>query len=658
MSTPPFRRVLVANRGEIAVRVMRACAELGIETVAVYSEADRDALHVRIADEAICIGPPLAADSYLNIGAIIAAALTTRSEAIHPGYGFLSENADFAQACRDAGIMFVGPSPDAIRVMGNKIAAKRLAASLDIPLLPGYDGASQDPEALEAEANRISFPLLIKASAGGGGRGMRIVRQVADFRDALESATREAIAAFSDGTILLERYVDRPRHVEIQVFGDNHGSVIHLGERECSIQRRHQKVIEESPSPAVTPALRAAMGEAAVRLARAIGYGGAGTVEFLLDADGSFAFLEMNTRLQVEHGVTELVTGLDLVHLQLWVAAGEPLHLRQEDVRFRGHAIECRIYAEDPAAGFLPSTGKLTRFAPPEGPGIRNDIGVRTGDLVTPFYDPLLAKLLVTGATRSDSVDRMAQALRHYQIDGVASNLSALIAVTSDPAFRAGDTNTSFLDDHLLPSLMPADAPPAVLAAAAVALIHTPHTDSFHNGWRPLGGMRMMRMAYGSATTQLSLRRTAPDRWQVSGSDVNLAAAFDADAGRVRVIDDENQTTFRVSRIGDSIEVGHDAELWRIRLEPPLDVEHSGQGGAATGSGTLTAPLTGVVIKVHVGEGDTVRAQQPLIVLEAMKMEHTIAAPGDGTIARIRVAPGDHVQSGAVLVEMGGAEPS
>ncbi|MGE3600990.1 MAG: biotin/lipoyl-containing protein, partial [Dehalococcoidia bacterium] len=361
-------------------------------------------------------------------------------------------------------------------------------------------------------------------------------------------------------------------------------------------------------------------------------------------------------RLQVEHGVTELVTGLDLVHLQLRVAAGGPLHIRQEDIHFRGHAIECRIYAEDPAAGFLPSTGTLTQFTPPEGPGIRNDIGVRPGDAVTSYYDPMLAKLLVAGATRMDAVDRMAQALQHYQIEGVATNVSALAAVVAQPAFRAGDTNTSFLDDYPLPLGAPAGAPPSVFAAAAVALSDASDAEPFRSGWRPLGGLRILRLSSGGTTRQVSLRRTGIDRWQVSQSDFSLTASLDLAAGRVLLSDHEHEEILQVERIGDSIEVGHDARRSRVHLEPLIDAELSGLAGAATGSGTLTAPLTGIVIKVHVREGDTVRAQQPLIVLEAMKMEHTIAAPGDGTIARIRVAPGDHVQSGAVLVEMGDTE--
>jgi 3-methylcrotonyl-CoA carboxylase alpha subunit len=652
-----FSKVLIANRGEIAVRVMQACAELGVRTVAVYSEADARALHVRQADEAVCIGPAPAAQSYLNIAAIIAAALETGAEAVHPGYGFLSENADFAQACADAGLVFVGPSPAAMRAMGSKIAAKQLAASLGVPLLPGYDGANQDARVLAAAAARIGYPLLIKASAGGGGRGMRVVTDPAEFGEALAGARREALAAFGDDTVLLETYLERPRHVEIQVFGDTHGTVLYLGERECSIQRRHQKVIEEAPSPALTPELRAAMGEAAVRLASEIGYTGAGTVEFLLDEDGRFAFLEMNTRLQVEHGVTELVTGLDLVHLQLRVAAGEPLLVRQDDVRIRGHAIQCRVYAEDPAAGFLPSTGTLTTFAPPQGAGVRNDVGVQAGDTVTSFYDPMLAKLLVVGATRTDAINRAAWALRRYDVTGVTTNLPLLLATVNHPEFRAGRTFTSFLDIHVLPALTPEHPPVSALLAAAVTAVDSAAVDPWRRGWRLSGARQPVLLRHGDAAELVTLQRIAPNTWWAqallpSGENVPLAIAR-RDGDTVCVEREGRTERVTAARLGDEIEATVNGAVWRRRPQPPPDAAAGRGGHIGGGAQHVTAPLTGTVVKVTVSEGDAVRAHQPLVVIEAMKMEHTLTAPVDAAVMRVRAAPGDLVQAGTVLIELG-----
>src|SRR5947199_4540331 len=406
-----FTKILIANREEIAVRIRATCGEMGIRTVAVYSEADRDALHVREADEAYAIGPAPAAQSYLQINAIIEVAKKSGAQAIHPGYGFLAENTALVEACEEAGVIFIGPPPSAMRLMGSKIAAKQLAVSVNVPVIPGYHGESQDDAILRQEAERIGFPLLIKASAGGGGKGMREVHRAADFSEELAGARREALAAFGDGTVFLERLIQQPRHVEIQVLGDTFGNLIHLGERECSVQRRHQKIVEESPSVALTPALRAGMGAAAVRIARAAGYINAGTIEFILDADGNFYFLEMNTRLQVEHPVTELVTGIDLVRHQLLIAAGQPLQLTQDQISPRGHAIEMRLYAEDPEQNFLPSTGTVTRFFKPEGPGIRVDNGIESGDEITQFYDPMIAKFIVYVEDRTSAIAGMHKAL-------------------------------------------------------------------------------------------------------------------------------------------------------------------------------------------------------------------------------------------------------
>ncbi|HEY1016762.1 MAG TPA: acetyl-CoA carboxylase biotin carboxylase subunit, partial [Herpetosiphonaceae bacterium] len=464
-----FSRILIANRGEIAVRVIRACRALGIESVAVYSDADARALHVREADRAVRIGPAAAAQSYLKIDAIIGAAKASGAEAIHPGYGFLSENAAFARACAEAVIVFIGPPAEAIELMGSKIAAKRLAEQAGVPTVPGYNGDEQSPERLRAEAGRIGFPLLIKASAGGGGKGMRAVRSDAEFEAALAGAQREAQAAFGDASVLLERLIARPRHIEFQIMADSRGSTIHLGERECSIQRRHQKVIEESPSIALSPELRATMGAASVRLAESVGYRNAGTMEFMLDEDGSFYFLEMNTRLQVEHPVTEEVTGVDLVQTQIAVAAGEPLPFGQADLRQRGHAIEVRLYAEDPAT-MLPATGTLSQYQPPEGPGVRLDTGVAVGDAVTINYDPMLAKLIVHGGDRAQAVARLRYALDHFQIAGVTTNLPLLAAIAAEPDYAAGETYTDFLAIHPLAEQLaaPVPPPPPVLAAALV----------------------------------------------------------------------------------------------------------------------------------------------------------------------------------------------
>src|SRR5436305_10292736 len=443
-----FKKVLIANRGEIAIRIMATCREMGIQTVAVYSEADRHARHAREADEAYYIGPAPAPQSYLRIPTIIEVARQSGAEAIHPGYGFLSENATFVEACEQASIVFIGPPAAAMRLMGSKSAAKQLAQSVGAPTIPGYNGENQDDAVLFEEAQRTGFPLLIKASAGGGGKGMREVYASSDFLEQLAGARREAQNAFGDGTVFLERLIQQPRHVEIQVLGDQFGNLIHLGERECSIQRRHKKIVEESPSVALTPALRAGMGAAAVRIARAAGYINAGTIEFILDADGNFYFLEMNTRLQGEHPVTEMVTGIDLVRHQLLIAAGQPLQLTQDKISPRGHAIEMRLYAEDPEQNFLPSTGKVTRFIKPEGPGIRVDSGIESGDEITQFYDPMIAKMIVYGEDRAAAIERMERALEQTAVFGVKTNAPLLYSIASHPAFEEGRTYTSFLAEY------------------------------------------------------------------------------------------------------------------------------------------------------------------------------------------------------------------
>ncbi|MFM7204341.1 MAG: acetyl/propionyl/methylcrotonyl-CoA carboxylase subunit alpha [Myxococcota bacterium] len=465
-----FHKVLIANRGEIAVRIIRACRELGLKTVAIYSEPDRHALHVAQADEAVCIGPAAASESYLNVPRLLEAARQTGADAVHPGFGFLSERAPFAQAVLDAGLVFIGPSPDTIERMGSKTGARALMEAAGVPVVPGYQGTDQSPERLMAEATRIGYPILVKAAAGGGGKGMRIVYQESELMGAIESARREAQKSFGDAFVFLERYIINPRHIEFQVFGDQQGHVVHLFERECSIQRRHQKVLEESPSVALSPALRQQMGDVAVMAAQAVHYVNAGTVEMILTPEGHYYFLEMNTRLQVEHPVTELVTGIDLVQLQLQVAQGNPLPFRQEDLRQKGHAIEVRVYAEDPANGFLPATGTVSRLREPTGPGIRVDSGLFPGAEVSVFYDPMLAKLIVWAEDRTRAAARMREALGDYVLQGVTTNLEFLRDVVCHPAYLEGKTYTSFIEHHLTPwQPRQARVPDEALIAAAVA---------------------------------------------------------------------------------------------------------------------------------------------------------------------------------------------
>jgi 3-methylcrotonyl-CoA carboxylase alpha subunit len=653
-----FNKILIANRGEIAVRLIRACQELDIRTVAVYSEADRQALHVRMADEAYLIGPAPAAESYLRAETIVAVAKQCGAAAIHPGYGFLSERAHFARACAEAGIVFVGPPVDAIERMGSKIESKRLAIAHDVPVVPGYDGADQRAEMLQAEADRIGYPLLIKASAGGGGKGMRAVHSAAEFGAALEGAKREAKAAFGDDAVLLEKLILRPRHVEIQVFADQHGNTIYLGERECSIQRRHQKIVEESPSVALTPELRARMGAAAVRVAEAVGYRNAGTVEFMLDEDGQFYFLEMNTRLQVEHPVTELVTGLDLVRLQLAVAAGEALPFTQSEVTLRGHAIEVRIYAEDPVT-LLPSVGQVALFAPPEGPGIRDDAGLASGDEVTVNYDPMLAKLIVGAPTRAAAIERLARALNDYAVLGITTNIPLLQAIVAHPAFAEGATTTDFLQTHAIGESLrqPEPLPHEAICAAALSELQD-STRASHDPWslpwRVSGADRRLAYRFGEqqhvvvaaqrddGSWRLTVDGTARDVTCVAVRDHLLVLAFDAVHVRLHV-----------ARSGDAVLVGWRGRSYRLQKVQPLSVDalSTTQSGVA-GHTSLEAPMPGTIIKVLVQPGDHVVANQPLIVMEAMKMEHTIVAPYAGVVSAVPFTSGQLVSGGAALIEL------
>ncbi len=662
-----FRKVLIANRGEIAVRIMATCREMGISTVAVYSDVDRYARHVREADEAYAIGPAPASHSYLRIDTILDVARRSGAEAIHPGYGFLAENADFAAACIRAGVVFIGPSVSAMRLMGSKIVAKHLALRVGAPTVPGYDGESQDEETLLSEAKRIGFPLLIKAAAGGGGKGMRVVRALAEFREELSGARREARAAFGDATVFLERLIQRPRHVEIQILGDQYGHILYLGERECSIQRRHQKILEESPSVALTPALRATMGETAVRIAQAAQYVNAGTLEFLLDDDGRFYFLEMNTRLQVEHPVTELLTGLDLVRQQLLIAAGEPLTLQQDEVHLRGSAIEVRIYAEDAEHSFLPSTGTISNFVPPVGPGIRLDSGVENGDEIQQYYDPLIAKLIVYGEDRPAALQRLQRALEECVLFGVTTNLPLLHAITQHPAFRDGQTSITFLDEYPLTGSQ-IDLPMAVLYAAALAAL-TPvakeasSEQAAHNPWQSLGPWRMLgeqyvtTYRYQGQDYKLALRPslTEPLTWQIQvndqpGEDVSYAIGPDT---QLILLHNIQQIRFYIWQQPHEIQVFYRGQLYRLQRQQAPDVTATAhEGDSSPTQKSLRAPMAGTLVKVQVQAGESVTAHQPLVILSAMKMEHAITAPYEGKVQRVLYSEGTVVQGGAIVVEM------
>lgn len=623
-STRPFDRVLVANRGEIAVRVIRTLRRLGIRSIAVFSDADADAPHVRLADESVRIGPAPASESYLDPARIIAAARATGAEAIHPGYGFLSEHAGFAEACRDAGIVFVGPGVDALDVMGDKIRAKRHVEASGVPTVPGVSDPSLDDAALAAAGEAVGFPLLVKPSAGGGGKGMQIARDARELAAAIPAARRVALAAFGDGTLLLERLIERPRHIEVQVLADDFGAVIHLGERECSLQRRHQKVIEEAPSPLLDAETRARIGRAACDAARSVDYRGAGTVEFLVSdaAPDEFFFIEMNTRLQVEHPVTELVTGVDLVEQQLRVAAGQPLTLHQADVELTGHAIEARLYAESPERGFLPSIGELFMWREPSGAGVRVDGGIRSGQEITADYDPMLAKVIAYGADRAEAIARLDAALADTVVLGVETNLGFLRRLLADPAVQRGDLDTGLIDRMPDPE---SDAPPPEVLAAAARFRATEAIDAARSagahawqtsrGWR-LGGSSNAGIAFGDAEASaagLSGGDTAPD---VIGAAADGAVWLHTPSGIWRV-----PATGRRAAL--------DARLAMIE-----------RGGLADPE--LRAPMPGTVTAVLVADGDTVAPGDAVVAIEAMKMEHRVTASVGG-IVRLAVAVGEQV---------------
>jgi len=660
-----FNKILIANRGEIACRVIKTARRMGIRTVAVYSEADANARHVRLADEAVLLGPAAARESYLVADKIVEACKRTGAQAVHPGYGFLSENADFADALAANGIAFIGPPASAIRAMGSKSEAKKLMGKAAVPLTPGYHGDDQTPELLHKEADAIGYPVLIKAAAGGGGKGMRLVEQSAEFPDALASCKREAISSFGDDHVLIEKYITKPRHIEIQVFADSLGNCVYLFERDCSVQRRHQKVLEEAPAPGMTAERRRQMGEAAVAAAKAVGYVGAGTVEFIANQDGSFYFMEMNTRLQVEHPVTEMITGQDLVEWQLRVAAGQPLPLAQEQLQIRGHALEARIYAEDANKGFLPSTGKLIRLAPPaESLNVRVDSGVEEGDEITPFYDPMIAKLIVWDEHRDAALARMRKALADYQVAGVTTNIDFLSRLVACPAFAGADLDTGLIErqkEFLFPAAqaVPRDA---LLVATVGELLWEQHEAKLaaktsgdpwspwhaRDGWRMnLSAARIIGFRDGDSLIEAHVRYQR-DRWQITiNGETTLARGKKLDGDGFAVEIDDRRLMANMVAVDDKRSIFINGATFTLLRDDPL---HLVEAGGAQGGG-LTAPMPGKVVALLAQPGQKVEKGTPLLILEAMKMEHTITAPATGTVKAFCYAAGEQVADGAALVE-------
>ncbi|OWK29131.1 acetyl-CoA carboxylase biotin carboxylase subunit [Sphingomonas mucosissima] len=655
-----FGKILIANRGEIACRIIRTARRMGIGTVAVYSDADARALHAQMADEAVRIGPAPASDSYLDSDRILAAALATGADAIHPGYGFLSERASFATACAEAGITFIGPPPSAIAAMGDKIESKKLARMAGVNVVPGRPGAIEDvAEALGAAA-AIGYPVMMKASAGGGGKGMRVAWHEADVRDGFDAVRREALASFGDDRVLLEKFIERPRHIEIQLLGDQHGTILHLGERECSIQRRHQKVVEEAPSPFVTPAMRQAMGEQAISLARAVGYHSAGTVELIVsgaDPSGqSFYFLEMNTRLQVEHPVTEAVTGLDLVEQMIRVAAGERLGFTQADVRLNGWAVETRVYAEDPYRGFLPSTGRLARYRPPEravDPAnsgmprrVRVDDGVEEGDTISRFYDPMIAKLITWAPERNEAIDAQRDALDAFVMDGPATNTDFLSALMQHPRFRSGDLATGFIDEEYPTGFTGAPASPALLrglAALAVLMATARARGPIEKQWSVRIDGRDFAVTHGGGALT------------VDGEAMALSHDYAPGRTSVRLLVEDEWVTVQAARTRTGFILRTRGARHEVRALPQriaAYARHLREENAQEDRKQIIAPMSGLLVRLDVRAGDAIVAGQALGVIEAMKMENVLRAPGDGTVAAVRAAAGQSVATDQVLVDL------
>ncbi|QDE87527.1 3-methylcrotonyl-CoA carboxylase [Myxococcus xanthus] len=661
-----FKKVLIANRGEIAVRVIRTCQRLGYRTVAVFSEADRGAPHVLAADEAVAIGPSPAKESYLVIGKILEAAKTSGAEAIHPGYGFLSENADFARACRDAGLVFIGPEAEAITLMGNKRQAKLRMIAAGVPCIPGYEASDLDDEALAVEGERIGFPLMVKAAAGGGGRGMRLVHEASQLRAALRAARSESANAFGSGELILEKAVIDARHVEVQVFADTHGNVVHLGERDCSVQRRHQKIVEESPSPAVSPALRARMGEVAVAAARAIGYRGAGTLEFLLAPSGDFYFMEMNTRLQVEHPVTELITGLDLVEWQLRVAAGEALPRTQEQISASGHAIEVRLCAEDPAKGYAPQAGRLLAWRLPVREGVRIDHGVREGQEIPPFYDSMQAKVIAHGPDRETARRRLVEALRELTVFGVTTNKNLLLYVLEHAAFRSGEYDTAFIAKHApateVEALYQTDAKARALAAAllfhdeGLKLADTAGLDVSLLNWNTSHRHPVrMKLASRGAEAFVTVQPVSAEGYEVDVGDSSFdVSVLGLSAGVLDFSSAGTRGRARYLRDGDTLwlDLGSGAHaVTDVTFRPPSKSD-------GVGSGRLAAPMDGRILRVDTQVGAAVKPGDVLVVLEAMKMEFQVVADVTGTVAELNVSVGSQVKAKQLLVAVAAQKAS
>ena len=654
-TTTTFRKILIANRGEIALRIIRTARAMGYRTVAVFSTADENARHVREADQAVHIGEALPAQSYLNIAAIIEAAAISSADAVHPGYGFLAENDGFARACRAAGLVFIGPSPEAIAAMGNKAGAKQLMSAVGISCIPGYQGADQSEATLQAAADAIGYPVMIKATAGGGGRGMRLVVNDGEFLPALRSARSEAQSAFGNAEVILERAIIEPRHIEIQILADRHGQAIHLGERDCSVQRRHQKVVEEAPSPAVGAALRERMGVAAVAAVKAIGYEGAGTVEFLLDASGEFHFMEMNTRLQVEHPVTEAITGLDLVELQLRIASGEPLPLTQDDVRLNGHAIEVRLCAEDVARGFMPQSGTMALWEMPDR--IRVDHALESGGEISPYYDSMIAKLIGHGASREEARRKLLTALEDATALGVRTNQKFLVSCLEHPVFAAGEASTAFIDRHG-EELVQGDGEVDSRAHALGAALLYATAGNFAPGRGTSSIAHRLPIAFrfdsDAGECRASLLNLGNNRYSIEiGERVFALRLIDLDVNRVRFACDGLLETAVFVRADGELLLQYRGNAYRIQDQTHVSQSFQGNVG---GDGRIRASMNGRVVAVHVAVGDAVKAGQPVMTLDAMKMEHVHAAPIAGRVKSLNAAMGDQVAAYRVVAEIEGGE--
>ena len=662
-----FTKVLVANRGEIAVRIIKACQEMGIKTVAIYSEVDKNAPHVQLADESVNLGDPTPIESYLNIPKIIKFAQDVEAEAIHPGYGFLAENPDFAKTCDDIGIKFIGPSPKVISLMGDKIAAKKTMEKADVPVIPGYHGTKQDNSYLVKEGKKIGFPLLVKAAAGGGGKGMRIVHSEDTLEESIESAKRESKSSFGNDTVFLEKYIDKPRHIEFQILADENGNTVHLFERECSIQRRHQKIIEETPSPVMTKKLREQMGEAAVAAAEAVGYSNAGTVEFMVDGDLNFYFMEMNTRLQVEHPITEMTTGVDLAKWQLRIASGMSLTLKQKDLMQRGHAIECRIYAEDPSNGFLPSIGTLEKVEPPTGPNVRDDSGIYTGMEVTPYYDPMLAKLVVSSENRDESINKMLWALSRYIVLGVTTNISFLKKVLEHEEFKKGNITTHFIDNYFKDWTTAKEGLP-VDAIIALAVYDSMHSKSHeivrykeadpHSPWKNVGRWRVggrggcdvlfINYEHEKHVYNVTIERRENSYFVMYNNIEYKVKAEEIKPGYLKIKIGDRFIKSVITEGEKEKYVFVDGNVFKVRSVELTGVKKTKKKE----EGDLSSPISGKVVSVKSKEGAAVKKGDVLMVIEAMKMEYLIRAPYDGKVKKVNFKEKDQIEIGQNTVEL------